>query len=419
MSRTWKTMMTRERFLQGVLVLMALTSQISAAATSILITIGLLCAIYDFAHHRERLRLDYHIGEIFLVYALALLIGQLMVFPIGQGGREAFGTLFDMMPFFLMMLYVKSWKMAGAVLAAFGCSVFLHDIASFFQMYHYLCARVPIGRLYGLTKHPSFLGTFLLLSLPLLAFLPRAAGLARRKRWMMYVIAASSFLVLLFSQSRGSWMGLAGVMLLLVVLGFRQKKAYWKVAGVFIALFLVLLLSVPSLQRRAETLADPNFVSNSERILMWKGAVEIWKDHPVFGIGVGNYKSYYNSPQYLSPMAKETLHPHPHNYFLKILCEQGTWGFVAFLLMHGMVAWQLYRCWRNPQGKQGQTAALCGLLAFAGFHLEGMTDCTLQILNIARSYWLVLGFCLAASQLKDDATGADGKTEHEKGFDEG
>ena len=100
MSRTWKTMMTRERFLQGVLVLMALTSQISAAATSILITIGLLCAIYDFAHHRERLRLDYHIGEIFLVYALALLIGQLMVFPIGQGGREAFGTLFDMMPFF-------------------------------------------------------------------------------------------------------------------------------------------------------------------------------------------------------------------------------------------------------------------------------------------------------------------------------
>ena len=58
---------------------------------------------------------------------------------------------------------------------------------------------------------------------------------------------------------------------------------------------------------------------------MWESAYEMFKDHPVFGVGIGQYASKYLN-EYKSPEAKEKQN-HCHNNFLQMLAENGVAGF--------------------------------------------------------------------------------------------
>ena len=384
-----------------VLVLMGLASQTSVGLMSVLMGIGVLCTLYDLARRREALQMDPPIGRVLAFYSVSLIIGNLMCFPVAYGIRDALSALYKVVPFFLAVFYLKNWRTARLVFLAMAVSMLVNDVVAVHQEYGYL-QNHTIGRLTGMTEHPTMLGAFLLLVLPLVTFLPKVLRFSRRQAWFLWGVAALSFLVLMFSQSRGTWMAFFGTLVLFVGMERQHRMRHLKVAGIAIVVFAVVLGTVPALQQRMHSVSDTNLVSNTERILMWKGALQIWQDHPLFGSGAGTFRQHFDSPEYRPPEAKEPFHLHPHNYFLKVLSEQGIWGLFFYLWLHGLIAWQLYERWRHPCGKAAQVVALCGLLAFAGFHFAAITDTALRILDVARMYWLTMGAYLAAAQLKDE-----------------
>ena len=62
----------------------------------------------------------------------------------------------------------------------------------------------------------------------------------------------------------------------------------------------------------------------------WTGAVKMCWDHPLTGVGGGNFASHY--PQYKPDAAIETVQD-PHNFLLTILSQYGPLGLVGFLAM--------------------------------------------------------------------------------------
>ena len=82
--------------------------------------------------------------------------------------------------------------------------------------------------------------------------------------------------------------------------------------------------------------------SGKIRLLVWKGAIEAWKNNPIFGTGVETFAfAYY---KYKSPAHNLTsewnfLYNKAHNEFLNYLVTTGTFGTLAYLLMIG---WFLY-----------------------------------------------------------------------------
>ncbi len=82
--------------------------------------------------------------------------------------------------------------------------------------------------------------------------------------------------------------------------------------------------------------------SGKIRLLVWKGAIEAWKNNPIFGTGVETFAfAYY---KYKSPAHNLTsewnfLYNKAHNEFLNYLTTTGTFGITAYLLMIG---WFLY-----------------------------------------------------------------------------
>jgi len=69
---------------------------------------------------------------------------------------------------------------------------------------------------------------------------------------------------------------------------------------------------------------------------IWQDALLIHKDNPIVGIGIGNYANYvsiHNPDQFWINGNEITYYDHPESGYLKILVEQGKFGFLLLFLM--------------------------------------------------------------------------------------
>lgn len=86
--------------------------------------------------------------------------------------------------------------------------------------------------------------------------------------------------------------------------------------------------------------------SGKIRLLVWKGAIEAWKNNPIFGTGVETFAfAYY---KYKSPAHNLTsewnfLYNKAHNEFLNYLATTGTFGTLAYLFMMGFFLYVILR----------------------------------------------------------------------------
>lgn len=119
---------------------------------------------------------------------------------------------------------------------------------------------------------------------------------------------------------------------------FNHRKKFLK-AFPFLMLFLLLLfLLTPAKNfiKRGERILKMDDAPSLFRIECWKSALKIFKDHPFFGVGAGNFEVYvekYGSERLegltdsLNVKTKRA-----HNDFLDVLSEEGFFGFSLFLL---------------------------------------------------------------------------------------
>ena len=401
----------RSRVMPYVLILMGLASQLSTALLSVMLGIGAVILIWDLVRHREALLADRWMdgmGRVLAIFAATLLISAAFSLEQGRSFHEAISTLFGLLPFFLALFYVRSWRLAAAVVAAFAVSAFFNDFWAALQVYFHLnfgWGERPVG----FSKSPTFLGSFTLMTMPLLFLVPGHLFSRLPGKLFCWGCSIFSLVVLLLTQTRGAWLAFVGVILAFVILERRYRKACLAGVAIFFIVGVLVFQMNPKYQQRVDELYNPQLQSKTERVLMWTSALEIFVDHPIVGIGQDEFGLVYNR-DYISPLAKERSgdpnnpragHGHPHNNCLKVLSERGLGGIVGFLLLHGFVLWQLWCAFRRAGHRTAYLFALAGLLTFIGVQLEGLTDTNLQISRIARTYWSLLGLCLAAGLMKE------------------
>ena len=104
--------------------------------------------------------------------------------------------------------------------------------------------------------------------------------------------------------------------------------------------------------------------SAMSRFEMWSTAISMFKDHPIFGVGLSNYTflfSNYGSAGVLG------YNPYTHNLYLKILAESGIVGELLFLILCFTL---LKLCIKYAQIDRKAIMILFGVLAFL---IQGMT----------------------------------------------
>jgi O-antigen ligase len=157
--------------------------------------------------------------------------------------------------------------------------------------------------------------------------MPLALGLFWKLKNKTYLVV---FFVLLSADlltfSRGGYLGLfaGGLIGLLLLLG-RMKKGH-KVGVIVFTIFLGSLLLIPGpISERFFSSFNWKEGSNRGRIETWKKASAVILNHPLLGVGIGNY------PLEISATADYRDPIYAHSNYLDVAAETGLFNLLAWL----------------------------------------------------------------------------------------
>jgi len=179
------------------------------------------------------------------------------------------------------------------------------------------------------------------------------------------------------SYSRAAIVTCGAVLLVgfLVSLGVKQLRSLrWIACAMAAAAGIGFLLG--GFSRLGEAQRELNFEGDI-RFQLWTAAIRVWSEHPVFGVGLGQFRSatasLVDSPSSLLA----------HNTYLSFLAEGGIVGALLFLAIPGAVVVLLSR-----EGGAVSRLFLLTVTAFLGM------AATLNLQNF-RPMWILLGIAVA------------------------
>ena len=172
------------------------------------------------------------------------------------------------------------------------------------------------------------------MALNMVAFLPLAivATLGRGRplvRGALYIGTPALVAAIIFSKSRG---GLLGLLAMIAVLLYQIRRVRPSVAvGVIVACLVTIPLLPPSFTQRMSSILNPEediTGSREARKRLLREAYRAYLDHPVFGLGAGQFHNY-------NPRDREEVWHEAHNAWLQVASELGTGGLLIFAVIVG------------------------------------------------------------------------------------
>ena len=285
-----------------------------------------------------------------------------------------------------------------------GACVLAGLVASTYALLQF-CGLDPLGceftsnagvflRPFGTLGHPNHLGAYLAILFPVLLYFASAESSAiGATSWQGRAVAihrgGMALLGLVFlggmllALSRAAWIGwAAGIVCWLVVL-FRLrgqlprfKSIAWRaLAGVFV----IGVIWMWNPHEIASGLVDrvTNIKSGWTRFIIWEKSVEIWREHPVFGIGPDTFQLAF-APRRTAEFWDhewDTTPTRAHNEFLQVLATQGIVGGIASVIfLIGLVQTSRRALRRDePRTPYLASALLAGCVVFLGLSLFSFT----------------------------------------------
>ena len=225
----------------------------------------------------------------------------------------------------------------------------------------------------GFTYQLAATAEILIIAEMVVLFLWDRAGFSS-KQWAKYAIAiALAVGVFLTGKRTNSAMAIL-VPVLVFFVGNRanmKKRGYGfliiiaLVAGVYLFIENLSLLTESVIFRRTATSMTSYELGDDfsgGREFMWLRAISFYQEHPVFGIGVGNFAK-------VSGFDTDV-----HNMYLQCLCEQGMVGFILFMILIVTCLIATIRSVRSTTDQQNKSLLMFSLACQLSYMLEGLTE---------------------------------------------
>jgi len=210
------------------------------------------------------------------------------------------------------------------------------------------------ARVFATLGQPNWMAGYLgMLIFPALYFF--LTSKTRFSLYTFYFILSTLYLAFTFTYSRGPTLGLIGGFIVFILLNLNNSK---KITFVLLTFLLINLLFGSALTnfRLVAKFAPPprptialpvssgtqletgGTESGQIRLIVWKGALDIFKNYPIFGSGVETFAySYYQFRPVAHNLTSEWdfLYNKAHNEYLNYLATTGIVGFAAYILVIG------------------------------------------------------------------------------------
>ncbi len=357
-------------FLAGIAIIPFVysTSGIDPAFTLRAILLSALTIVTIFATRKQPQRTS-PLLWIWCVYALFTVSSILVAQNSGEAIYQAsIILLYSAWLFAAMQIATKEiLPLLLRTIAVIGCAV---SFIALFQFFDLGFGFIPGGSVpFATMTTKNLLSSFLFLTLPGTLYV----AIVEKKNWEMFglVTITMSVFVLLITQTRAVWLGSSIAALVACVLFVFAKKRsnLWSkyrrnirnsaiaVAACLIAIFVFNV--APRTGQREKSASEKigtlaNYASDTSsqmRLTVWKESLTMFQDHPILGIGTGNWKielPHYGLANFPSNVQDGSIQwTEVHNDFLNTFCETGMFGGISFIAIFIFAAYSAIRFSRS------------------------------------------------------------------------
>jgi O-antigen ligase len=194
----------------------------------------------------------------------------------------------------------------------------------------------------------TFSGTMQIFSLLAIGLLfgrayRQAASLIKKTPIMLFTVVGN-FLGMIFASERSGWLGfVAGIVIASASLPNRRRLA--NVAACVSTLAVAAWLTIPVVRTRFvnDWQHDPSLTF---RLLVWEHALRVFRNHPLFGVGIRHFPQLAVPPM-LAPGHAPVL-DHAHSNYIHILATLGVVGISGYLYMWWRVVYVSWHGFQTP-----------------------------------------------------------------------
>jgi O-antigen ligase len=186
---------------------------------------------------------------------------------------------------------------------------------------------------FGAMFDPNDLAFFALTFLPFgFIFL---TGETRLRRLLSLASLFSCAVLIIYTNSRGGFVALGLVCLLMLISGGRTIRSWMKgvllIAAVPCLLFMLLGGGASRYSTLLNPKADYNYYDETGRLAIWGKGIDLMVSNPVLGVGVGCFEEAIGEQRKVLGLPPRWQSP--HNAFIQVGAETGVLGLGLFVAM--------------------------------------------------------------------------------------
>lgn len=244
---------------------------------------------------------------------------------------------------------------------------------------------------------PLGVSTWLAAYVAPLAVLAFAWGVAARKRSTrggFLIFAALLAAVMLLTSSRGGWISLGAGAAAFAGLQLLRDERLRRLAQRYALPLLIVALALVGVAVFVLTRLSAevgHFSGDVLRFDLWRGALAITRDHPLLGVGPGEFGHVYRS--YRDPAYLDNRFSTAHNFYFNTLAETGIVGALVALALGGLLLRTWWRGWRGAETRAEQVRLAGALAALVGFGAQSFFD-TFTSLPLVLLALLLAAYCV-------------------------
>ena len=383
-----------ESWIAIMITLMACSTRLSMAAGQVFYVIAILLSIFYIWKHRHDLYVPSYVKKYSKTFALMLLLllpSAVLTNNIAVGLPEFINVWLWRIPvFFVIALCIRDKKILFTMLAVFFVDFGIDNLVAFYQHFS------------GMTDRGWGFGSSVLTISGLMVMLvPIFCVILLDSAFPSYVKASALWALgcvgfgMYGNQSRGSWL-FNMIMVPIVSLPYLIKRFVYVIAVLATLGGVVWGFSTqPHYVARFESITNTTTDgSNLGRFDVWTSSINMFKDHPVTGVGIGQWRTIYEA-SYRLPTENQHLY-HAHNNFIQLLGEVGLLGLLGVLIFYGSIIVDNFVVWvktRDPYSLCAMIAVICYVFVF------GQVEYTLDNSSGMRIMYFMLATML---QLRDN-----------------
>lgn len=354
-----------ESWIAIMITLMACFTRLSMAAGQVFYVIAILLSIFYIWKHRHDLYIPSYVKKYSKTFALMLLLllpSAVLTNNIAVGLPEFINVwLWRILVFFVIALCIRDKKTLFTMLAVFFVDFGIDNLVAFYQ------------HVSGMTDRGWGFGSSVLTISGLMVMLvPIFCVILLDKAFPNYVKVSALWALscvgfgMYGNQSRGSWL-FSMIMVPIVSLPYILKRFIYVVV-VLAALGGVVwgFSTQPQYVARFESITNTTTDgSNLGRFDVWTSSINMFKDHPLTGVGIGQWRTIYEA-SYRLPTENQHLY-HAHNNFIQLLGEVGLLGLLGVLIFYGSIIIDNFVVWfknRDPYSLCVMIAVICYVFVF-------------------------------------------------------